>query len=207
MNNRQLNKIVKRHCGNNFCNGVFHYKVQFFFLLLIAIFFSCNQEGAKEKVDRITSEEVLPLEIGKDIEFIYSDSGIVKAILSAPLMESFSQLDEPYTEMREGFFVTFFDRMQKPNSFLSANYGIQRPVQNRIEARDSVVVVNTQGDTLKSEELIWDEIKNKIFSNKQVIIKTADETLIGDGIISNPEFTEYEFIKPRGKITIKEEEK
>lgn len=170
--------------------------------LIIIIFISCNGKDNLEKAGKITNETVLPLEVGKNIEFVYSDSAIIKAILKAPLMESYSQLEDPYIEMQEGLDVTFFGNNRQPSSFLTAKYGIQKTNQKIIEVRDSVVAINTQGDTLRSEELIWDEVKNKIFSDKQVTIKTTDETIIGQGFRSNPQFTEYEFFRIIGQFTI-----
>ena len=125
------------------------------FCMLLLSLFSCEKANIK-KVRILTNEKVYPAEIGKDVEFLYSDSAKVRAKLLTPLMETY-YTSQPYVEMPKGIEVTFYDNTGKPNGYLRANYAIRYPNKRIMEVRDDVVVVNVKGDTMNTEHLTWDE--------------------------------------------------
>ena len=65
-------------------------------------------------------------------------------------------------------------------------------------ASESVVLISSQGEKLETEELIWDERENKIYTDKKVIITTAKELIQGEGFESKPDFSEYSISKIQG---------
>ena len=65
-------------------------------------------------------------------------------------------------------------------------------------ASQSVVLTSSTGKKLETEQLIWDENKNKIYTDKKVVITTDKEVVKGEGFISNPDFTEYSISKIQG---------
>jgi hypothetical protein len=71
-------------------------------------------------------------------------------------------------------------------------------------ARNDVILVNSKGDTLNTEELIWEEAKQTIHSDKYVRITTKDEIIMGEGFESNTEFTKYKIFSIRGTISLKQ---
>jgi LPS export ABC transporter protein LptC len=172
---------------------------------MLLIYTSCKKKDINIIQYQINLAE-LPVETGKDIVFIYSDSGIVKAVLKTPLMKKFTNKEEPYIEMPQGVNVRFFDSRQNENGFLRADYGIQYMNRKTVEVKNNVLLVNTKGDTLNTEHLIWDERKNRIFSKKYVRVKTEKELIVGEGFESNPDFTKYEFKNIKGQISLNNSE-
>ena len=73
-----------------------------------------------------------------------------------------------------------------------------------MEAKDGVVVINEKGEKLNTEHLVWDKKTEKITSDVFVKITTDSEVLMGEGLISNQDFTEYRILKPRGIINLDE---
>ena len=65
-------------------------------------------------------------------------------------------------------------------------------------AKDNVVLTSENGKRLETEELIWDEKKNKIYTDRKVKITTGKEVIEGEGFSSNPDFTEYTISKIHG---------
>ena len=53
---------------------------------------------------------------------------------------------------------------------------------------------------MESEELIWDEKNNKIYTYKKVKITTGKEVIEGEGFVSNPDFTQYSISKIHGSF-------
>lgn len=165
------------------------------------MFFAC--ENTAEEIVPVETEEKQPDQIGKDVKILYSTNGRVSFQLNAPVMEQYLG-EEPYTEMPEGVHIQTFDSVMDITSELTANYAIDLKYEDRMEAKDDVVVVNEKGEKLNTEHLVWNKKTEKITSDVFVKITTDSEVLMGEGLISNQDFTEYRILKPRGIINLDE---
>ncbi len=176
-----------------------------YYLLSVAfclfIFSSC--ENDIDEVNIITAKNNYPVESGKDMEVIYSDSGRIKIKLNAPVMMRYTG-EKPYLEMPKGVKVLFYDDTMNVNSHLSANYAISREKEEIMEARNNVVVVNEKGEQLNTEHLVWDKKQATIHTKEFVKITTADEIIYGNGLESNQSFTKYKIKDIKGTINLKE---
>lgn len=176
----------------------------FWLLVLIAAITSCGGNDLQEVEKVSLNREKVPQETGESIEVIYTDSSLLKARVMAPVMEKFNEKDKTYLEMPDGVEAYFFNNDEERNSHLRANYGIRYLKKNETVVEDDVVVVNKEGDTLRTEKLTWDEKKGKIYSDQFVKVKTAEEIILANGFESNPTFTNYEFYDIEGTIQIDE---
>jgi hypothetical protein len=70
----------------------------------------------------------------------------MKAKLTAPLMYRY-QRDTVFTEFPNTLHVDFYDDSVRIESWLTANYGIYYDNLNKVFLRDSVTVINNEGDT------------------------------------------------------------
>ncbi len=149
--------------------------------------------------------DTLPGLSAYDIEFTYSDSAKIQIRLTGPTMHSYDG-EDPYLEFPDGFKVLFYDSLMNVQSQIRANYGINYQKRKLMEARGNVIVINYEADEqLNTEELIWDQRKEMIYSNKFVKITTGDGVLYGDGLESDQTFTSRRIINPSGEIMIDEE--
>lgn len=163
-----------------------------FMVIAILYIFNACQKANLDDVEELTDEKTYPVEKAKNIEYTYSDSAKTKAILKAPLMEKYV-VEDPFIEMKQGLKVRFFNDQKKPNSSLRADYGKRYINRKLTECKGNVVAVNTDGDTLTTEHLIWNEKTNKIYSEKFVRVRTEDEIIKGEGFETDPSFSEYQF--------------
>jgi len=85
---------------------------------------------------------------------------------------------------------------------LTSNYAIDSTYANKMQARENVIVINEKGEQLNTEELLWNKNTEQITSDVFVKITTADQIIMGTGLISNQDFTEYRILKPTGIINI-----
>ena len=167
-------------------------------LVLAALFASC--ENDLETVNMIGAVSNAPVESGKDVELIYSDSAKVKVKISAPQMDTYAG-DNPRRELPKGVKVEFYDDRLRVRTKLTANYGIRYEKDKKIEVKNNVVVVNEKGEQLNTEDLIWDEATRKIYTNAFVRITTANEVIFGDGLEANEDFSSYTIKNIKGTIT------
>ncbi len=160
-----------------------------------------------EDVEKLASFNLAPVETARNITYIYSDSAIIRAKLVSPLMEKYlSDKGEYYYELKKGVNITFFDVHQNENGFLTADYGVHYPDRKIMIARGNVMVVNKLGDTLNTDELIWDEKAEKIYSEKFVSVKTSEQIIKSQGFETDPSFTRYKFKNIKGVISLQETE-
>ena len=74
-------------------------------------------------------------------------------------------ITDGYYEFTEGVEIRFFDKHEKLEAILTANYAKYWEEQALGMARDSVVMRNIiTGEQLNTEELFWDRNKSLIYS-------------------------------------------
>ena len=176
-------------------------------VFLTLLFTSCENDIAE--VNSITAEaqKALPLESSKNVEFIYSDSAIVRARLKAPQIDRYAG-KKPYLELPKGMNIVFFQEDKKVQSNLTANYGIGydngNGVMEKMEAKGNVIVINEKGEKLNTEHLIWNTFTKKIYTDAFVKITTKDQVICGDGMEADQDFSEYEIKNVTGTFDIKD---
>ncbi|MEI6122318.1 MAG: LPS export ABC transporter periplasmic protein LptC [Bacteroidota bacterium] len=168
----------------------------------ITLLYSCKNK--LEDINAITFVDTAPVEIGKNVEIIYSDSGKIQAITKAPLYKRYKGKN-PYYEMPNGVNVVFYDSVMRVKTHLTSKYAIKYDKKNVMEAKNDVVVVNEKGEQLNTEHLIWDEARRKIYTEVFVKITTADKIFYGDGMDADDSFLKWVIKKPRGTFYINTE--
>lgn len=174
-------------------------------LIFISIFFSifaCKNDDI-EKVRVMEKENELPVESGKDVVLFYSDSACLKAKVLAPELLRYEFSERHESVMPKGITVYFYEKDGHISSTLKSKYAIRDEQTKKIVARKDVLVVNVKGDTLRSEELIWEENNGKIYTEKAVNVTTKGRIIFGEGLETNAAFSPYTFHKVKGSIDIK----
>ncbi len=165
--------------------------------------FSCNNDI--KQVQEITREDNLPMDVQENLVLQYSDSSFVRLQLEAPLAESYTQLDDPQRKFPKGIEVFFFDSQGVQETRLKANQANNFINKRLWHATGDVVVVNRKGEQLNTEELYWDEKKEKIYSDVFVKITTGKEIIMGEGFESDQNFDNYVINKVTGQIALDDE--
>lgn len=194
--------------GNSSFGIYLHPMIRPLLLISFTALLLLSQQGCAndpEKVKKITMRDTLPLQTAMGVDVLYSDSAKLKIHLTAPKVEQYAG-NRQYEEMTKGVRVEFYDDEGKVDSYLTANYAIRRVRDNMMEAKNDVVVVNTKGEKLNTEHLIWDGNKRRITTESSVKITTADQIIMGTGLESDETFTNYEIKNITGTFTLKEGE-
>ena len=174
------------------------------FIIGVSFFTSCvNDMDVVKKINK-NPEELN--EIGTGVEIVYSDSGKIKAKIIAPeLLRNYSE-ESPYTEFKKGLRAYFYNQLGEIDSKLSANYGKIYNGEQELLVKNDVRVLNTNGDKLNTEELVWQKNTRKITSTKFVKIATQDEIIYGNGMEAKEDFTDYVIKDIHGIISVDSEE-
>ena len=143
------------------------------------------------------------IETVEDFEMIYSDSAVLKARITGPVMLHYMEIGNERDEFPEGVDVTFYGPGNEPQSWLTAKYAVRATTEQSVLMQDSVVLRNIKGEKLHTSELIWDESAGIVKTNKFAKITKVDGTEINCyGFISNEHFTDYTLLSIEGPVNV-----
>lgn len=188
----------KIRCGG----GTFFLQPFYAILLLLSWCAACKNNVDEAK--KITLRTNTSIEKATKVEIVFSERGINRIVANAPELLRYA-VEKPYMEFQKGIEMKFFNG-NKVESTMKANYATAQEGNKLMVARNNVVVVNDKGETLHTEELIWDEEKEIIYSNAFVKISTKDEIIMGTGMTANQNFTNYVIKNISGIIKVKQSE-
>lgn len=138
----------------------------FLYILSLLIIFAACKNDLKDI--RALDAKSVNMEKGLMINGYMSVEGKLKAHLTAPVMLR-STSDSNLTEFPKSLKVNLYnDSGTQVNTYIFAKYGRYVGTRNLIFLRDSVVIYNTNKDTLRTSELYWDQYTNKLYTSKTV---------------------------------------
>ena len=170
--------------------------------LLISCLFVSSCENDIKEVNNLLSKQT-GIEEAIDVTSFMSQQGKVKAKLRSPYMLRY-QADSPYVEFPRTLHVDFYDDSTNVESTVDALYARYREYESKVLLKDSVVVINIQkGDTLKTNELWWDQTTEEFFTDKPVRIYQSDKTIFGQGLRAKQDFSSYDIFNITGIVLTK----
>ena len=179
-------------------------RIKYFIAVLFigtAIFFSAC-ENDLETIKAFSSPENLPIAEARNFETMFTDSGQVRFFLKAPKLLRFERDGKITTEFPEGMELIKYDANKKIVSSITADYAKNYIKEEKWEAKNNVIATNANGDTLKTEHLVWEERKEKIYTEEFVTIIRPDQVITGYGFISDPTLENWKIKNPKGKIYV-----
>ena len=169
-------------------------------LLILTLLFSC--ENDLEEIDKVISRNQTAIEQAKEVVMLYSDSAVVRVQVEGATMLRHLDNKNPRQEFTDGVKVVFFTPNGSVQSTLTAQYAVRMEKQDEIIVRDSVVWQSFDGQRLETEELIWEERKEKVHTKKFVKIIKPDEVIYGIGFESNQDFTHWTISAVEGELKV-----
>lgn len=156
-------------------------------------------------VDAITKQKTAVEEALKVTSYM-SQGGKMKAKLTSPFMLRY-QADSSYLEFPRTMHVDFFNDSTKIESTLDSRYAKYKEYERKVYLRDSVVVINIlKQDTLRTDELWWDQNQEQFYTSKPVRIHQPNQTIYGIGLKAAQDFTWYEIYNITGTVLTKGDE-
>lgn len=169
---------------------------------LVAFFYVISISGNKDvKSIQAFQQEAELKENGYEITILYTELGKIKAKILAPVLSRYLN-ESGITDFDQGLKIFFFNEDNKVGSSLTADYGKAYEKEEELYVRDNVIVINTKGEKLNTEELIWKKKEKKIFSEKFVKIQTENEIIFGEGLEALEDFSEYSIKKVKGSVRV-----
>ena len=165
----------------------------------------CLLAGCQGLDDSAAQKPVLytgPIVETTNVVTLFSDSARLKFRLRAPLEQKYEQGDMWY---RRGVLLTFFDRTGRVQNTLRGNVGHFDKAKNLYHVKGHVQVQSAvKKQQLDTEELFFDQNKQRIYTDQFVRIETDTEVLTGTGLTANQDFSRYTILHPPGTFALKD---
>lgn len=169
--------------------------------LVIISLTACRNDPAEVK--SLTQKDTLPLLTTQQVDMLVSDSARLKMHLTAPREEDFADAEQR-SVFPQGMHIEIYDDSGKVNSSVQSLYAERSMREQKITAKQKVVVINIKGEKLETEKLIFDERTQRIYTDAFVKITTADQVIMGNGLDADAAFTEYTIKDITGTLMLNE---
>lgn len=173
------------------------------------MFAACSSEDSRDSLKDVKQEEAqqaLPSNIIEGGTFRYSERGEAVHMLVASRLERLETDETPSRQppirVSDGFTLYLDGDATSWAARLEARRGTFNESTLRLTAYEQVVLENEKGDRLETEELVWANDSDRVWTRRPVTITTADGVIHGDGLESDGRFEDYVILNPRGAISI-----
>lgn len=170
--------------------------------MVAGMLFSCKND--LKEIEALTQESDLPVQTTFNANYDYTEKGILKNRLKAARIDRFEG-DNARLEVSGGLNLYVYDSLGQLEAELTANRGLFIEQERFMQASEDVVLKNSKGEQLNTEELIWYQDSAKIVTDKFVQITRADGVLFGKGLESDDRFQSYTIKEITGDLYLKED--
>ena len=165
------------------------------------LLFSCQASAPQtEEPTESQNAENMMTEYSENLSIVMSENGLKSYHFETPLMEGYTLARDPYREFRKGIKITMFeeDSTSSDAATLTANYAIFYENRKLWEAKGDVVVIQTNGRRLYTQQLFWNQSTHRIYSNVDSRIVDGDEMTDCEGFESDEEMVQWKYRKLKG---------
>ena len=166
--------------------------------LCALLFTACKNDIAE--VQRFIRKDETGVERIERFEMLYSDSAKVRVKVSGATMLRYLDEAQARQEFTDGVVVEFYNDRKQVTSRMTARSAVRKEDDRVTIVRDSVIWVSTGNEILETEELIWNEKEERVYTNKFVLIRRPDEVVWGHGFESNQDFTRSRIRAIQGRL-------
>lgn len=170
------------------------------YLIALISLVACENDLAE--VQKFIVEDQVAIEVGEEVEVIYSDSGKVQMKVIAPILHRHLDKKSPKRAFPQGIAVYFVGKDQQIESWLTGKHAVEIEHLQQTTFRDSVVLVNKNGEKLETDHLIWDQKAGKIYTEQLVRMTTIDKRIWGYGFEADREFKKWSIKAVKGELKV-----
>ena len=152
------------------------------------------------KLKSMFNEKNADVEVADSVIFTYKEGEYARAIVTGKTVKRFTKTQNKL-EFPDGLLVRFFDQL-KLISILKADYAENNEADQEIKVSGNVYMENSRYERLETQELTWNTKNKKVFTDKQVKIKTLDHIIYGIGFDSDEDFSNYTIRKVTGTVSV-----
>lgn len=184
-----------------------NYQKEIFLALFLALLTltSCKKEK-QDYVRQKYNPELIPTINTDSVTMKISDSGRVKYKVVTKLMQVYDKSKDPHWLFPKGIYLEEYDSANHVCATVIADSVWNYTRKNLWRLKGHVVIKNINGSIFKTEELFWDQMQKKIYTDKFVQINTPERDLKGYGMDASQDLARYQIRRPTGILRMKKDE-
>lgn len=167
-------------------------------LLSLLLTSSCSKREDQNGMI-ISDTEMLPEQESWNSTITLTSNGKIIALVHSGHMSQFS--NKKLILLDDKIEIDFFDSEENHTSHLTAESGEINERLKNLKAIGNVIVVSDSGETLFTEELLWNNKLQKIISEVDVMITVEGDTLYGVGFESDAGLDNWTIKEPKGRTS------
>ena len=159
--------------------------------VVTAVGFASCSEGKKTTAPAVNDSTMLPMMTSTGVSTLISDSGVIRYKIIAEQWDVFNQQDSGKWAFEKGVYLEKYDNQMQIEAKVKADTAYYYDKQKLWDLRGHVNILNIKGEKFNTEQLFWDQGKEKVYSDRFIRIQQIDKILTGYGFTSNQQFTDY----------------
>ncbi|WP_185881845.1 hypothetical protein [Blattabacterium cuenoti] len=141
--------------------------------MLFFSLFSCYETKTKKEIFNKKNRKDIPDRVFIRTSILYKEKGIVRFFIYSPIMEEYPI----YTLFPNGLELFLYEKGKNKYTYLSADW-VKSTEKFFYHLKGNIIIMNPNGDFLKTEEIYWNRKYKKIFNNLSTVIYCSDGTIL-----------------------------
>jgi len=184
-----------------------YYKVFILIFSGLLAFVACSNDDKPEKIGAIVDRSAMPKLHETEITTIISDSGITRYRMTTPRWDIYDKADKPHWEFPLGIYFEQFDKNLKIITNIQSQHARYYENEKLWDLRGKVKMTNVQGQLFETEQLLWNQVQERFYSDSLIKITEPTRIIKGIGFESNQAMTHYIIRKIQGIFPVEEKSK
>lgn len=155
-------------------------------------------EDRRETIAISADPETFPTMKTLNVSTVISDSGYTRYHITTPVWLMFENAADPHWNFPEGIFVVKFDTTMVEDGTFTSDTATYFSRKKLWRFDRNVRMRNVNGDRFRTQQLFWDQMAHKIYSDSFIHIERPDKIIEGYGFESNENMTTYTIRHPSG---------
>ncbi len=174
---------------------------------LVVLLASC--QNRTEVFDEDSSAPVAIDSIQRDtarfVRIKLSKKGNVNSVIESELMVREVENERPSkVKLYDGVLIEYYDADHKVINTVISKQGIYDELAQVVILTDSVVVQNTDHETLYTDYLTWADSTHEFYTDREVVINTRRQQITGIGLWATEDFSRYRIEQIKGVIQVQD---
>ena len=137
-----------------------------------------------------------------EVSTVISDSGVTRYRATTPEWLIYNNVKSPYWFFPNGLRIEQFDTHLETEANIYCDQAHYDQTLRLWRLDGNVKVTNRKGEKFETDQLFWDQVNAKVYSDKKIKIQQPNCIINGRGFVSNETMTHYEISPPDGIIPI-----
>lgn len=175
----------------------------FLVAVMFILFPGCSGKNSNT-LDSTSKRDTLPSMNSLGVTTLISDSGITRYKIVTEEWTIHDKKNPPYWAFEKGVYLEKFDTLFHIDASIKADTAYYYEKKKLWELKGNVQILSQRGDKFETQQLYWDEKKQKVYSSQFIRIEQEDKMITGYGFESNQELTDYEIKNTTGIFTVED---